>query len=88
MRGGGGGGGGGDPPPPPLEFAKLNVADIFHICALPQLNVKVGPPLPWEKNSGSAPESGKPWSTFWILCFSAKPAQRPYSETGSLERKS
>ena len=42
---------------PPLEFAKLNIADItgnekklviFHICALPQLYVKVGPP--W-KNS-------------------------------------
>ena len=37
---------------PPLEFAKLNIADItgnkklviFHICALPQLYVKVGPP--------------------------------------------
>ena len=38
---------------PQLEFAKLNIADItgnekklviFHICALPQLYVKVGPP--------------------------------------------
>ena len=45
-----------------LEFAMLNIADItgneknlviFHICALPQLYVKVGPPL--EKFSGSAP---------------------------------
>ena len=42
------------------EFAKLNITDItgnekiasFHICALPQLYVKVGPPP--EKNSGSA----------------------------------
>ena len=41
---------------PPLEFAKLNIADItgnkkfviFHICALPQLYVKVGPPPPWK----------------------------------------
>ena len=49
-------------PPTPLEFAKLNIADItgnekklviFHISALPQLYVKVGPPL--EKFSGSAP---------------------------------
>ena len=44
------------PPPPPgickalLEMKKLV---IFHICALPQLYVKVGPPL--EKISGSAP---------------------------------
>ena len=53
--------GSGGPDPPPLEFAKLNIADItgnekiviFHICALPQLYVKVGPPL--EKFSGSAP---------------------------------
>ena len=53
----GGSGGSG----PPLEFAKLIIADIngneklviFHICALPQLYVKVGPPL--EKFSGSAP---------------------------------
>ena len=61
MRGSRGGVGGG-PDPPPLEFAKLNIADItgnekkiviFHICALPQLNVKVGPPL--EIFSGSAP---------------------------------
>ena len=60
MRGSRGGGGRG--PDPPLEFAKLNIADItgnekiviFHICALPQLYVKVGPPL--EKFSGSAPD--------------------------------
>ena len=53
-------GGSGDPDPPwnlqslispiLLEMKKLV---IFHICALPQLNVKVGPPL--EKFSGSAP---------------------------------
>ena len=44
-----------------LEFAKLNIADItgvkklviFHICALPQLYVKVG--LPLENFSESAP---------------------------------
>ena len=51
LEGGSGGSG------PPLEFAKLNIADIlviFYICALPQLYVKVGPPL--EKFSGSAPE--------------------------------
>ena len=59
-RGGGWGGGGGGGPDPPLEFAKLNIADItgnekisFHICALPNLYVKVGPPL--EKFSGSTP---------------------------------
>ena len=48
-RGGVGGGGGPDPPwnlqslisPILLEMKKLV---IFHICALPQLNVKVGPP--------------------------------------------
>ena len=49
MRGSRGGVGG----IPQLEFAKLNIADItgnekklviFHICALPQLYVKVGPP--------------------------------------------
>ena len=47
MRGSRGGGGSG----PPREFAKLNIADItgnekisyFHILALPQLYVKVGP---------------------------------------------
>ena len=46
LEGGSGGSG------PPLEFGKLNIADIiikksviFHICALPQLYVKVGPPL-------------------------------------------
>ena len=59
------GGGVGNPPPPPpwnlqslispilLEMKKII---IFHICALPQLYVKVG--LPLEKFSGSAPIGG------------------------------
>ena len=64
VPGGGGGvgwGGGGGPDPPwnlqtlispiLLEIKKLV---IFHICALPQLYVQVGPPL--EKFSGSAPD--------------------------------
>ena len=52
-----GGRGGPDPPgickkiPPILLEMKKKVN--FHICALPQLYVKVGPPL--EKFSGSAP---------------------------------
>ena len=58
---------GGVQTPPPLEFAKLNIAYItgnekiklviFHICALPQLYVKVEPPLPPENFSGSAPDT-------------------------------
>ena len=56
MRGSRGGVGGGFGPP--LEFAKLNIADITGnekiSYALPQLYVKVGPPL--EKISGSAPD--------------------------------
>ena len=58
---------GGSRPPPPPEFANLNIAHftgnekiklvIFHICALPQLYVKVEPPLPPEKFSGSAPDT-------------------------------
>ena len=58
MRGSRGRGGGPDSPwnlqslisPILLEMKKLV---IFYICALPQLYVKVGPPL--EKFSGSAP---------------------------------
>ena len=59
MRGSRGGSG---PPPPrnlqslisPILLEMKNIV-IFHICALPQLYVKVGPP-PLEKFSGSAPE--------------------------------
>ena len=60
MRGSRGGVGGGGPDPPwnlqslisPILLAMKKIV-IFHICALPQLNVKVGPPL--KKFSGSAP---------------------------------
>ena len=58
--GGGGGGGGGVRTPPGIckalyrgYYWKWKNLVIFHICALPQLYVKVGPPL--EKFSGSAP---------------------------------
>ena len=60
MRGSRGGSGGSGPPPPwnlqslisPILLEMKKIV-IFHICALPQLYVKVGPPL--EKFSGSVP---------------------------------